>query len=399
MRQHPRICTAARPTTRRKLLTGVLFLTTAAGVAQAAEIYKSVDADGKVVYSDHIDPSMSQSTAVQLEDPASLPKELHFCWTNCFTLVLDSGAYHRVDGTSESWTVENFSPNGVVLHRHDAPADWNGYSQDVVYAGQVSNDRLIGVTVNGKPVSGVDASWGASLDTLPGNNAQRDGTANATLGASSGGAVSSTTPPPPLQAEDQPALSQDGLLWTPGYWYWRDLRYVWIPGVWMQPPEIGFLWTPGYWRLAGTVYSFYPGHWGSTVGFYGGVNYGHGYFGTGYSGGHWIGNSFAYNSAVNRVDPAVAHHTFSEPVSGPVSRGTSSYAARSRSADSAHPVSQLPSRAQVATARATTRNDIERTADASATTASNQTTRVKTPAPVTAPRINHTTTQTVPLKQ
>jgi hypothetical protein len=381
---------------RPALLTSVLGLATAAGVAQAGEIYKSVDADGKVVYSDHVDPSTSQFTPVQIDDPASVPKQLHFCWTNCFTLILDNGAYHRIDGTDESWTVETFSPNAMVLHRHDAPADWNGYSQDVVYAGQISDDRLIGVTVNGRPVSGVDASWGAALNTLPGSNAERDGAANAPLGAAPAGTVSSATPPPPLPSEDQPTLSQDGALWTPGYWYWRDLRYVWIPGAWVRPPESGVLWTPGYWRRAGTVYIFHPGYWGSSVGFYGGVNYGHGYFGTGYTGGHWIGNSFAYNSAVSHVDPAVAHRTFSQPVPGQGSRGNLSYAARQRNADAAHPVSEHP--APAASSRAAARSEIERTDEPSAT-AGNQAARLKTTAALTAPRINHAATQTAPLKQ
>jgi hypothetical protein len=75
---------------------------------------------------------------------------------------------------------------------------------------------------------------------------------------------------------------------------------------------VGQLWTPGYWAFAGAFYVFHPGRWGSTVGFYGGINDGHGYFGSGYSGGHWIGNSFAYNSAVNHLNPAVSH-VYAEP--------------------------------------------------------------------------------------
>jgi hypothetical protein len=285
-------------------------------MVQAGEIYKSVDANGKVVYSDHLDSSMSQSTLVQLEDPGLPPPELHICWTNCFTLILDNGAYRRADGTDERWTVETFSAKAVVLHRHDAPADWNAHSQDVVYAGQVSNDRLIGVTVNGKPVSGVDASWGAALNTLPGSNAERDAknTADPNTNASSSGSVNSAATPPPVPDEDQPTLSQDGSLWTPGYWYWRDHGYVWIPGAWVQPPRVGALWTPAYWGFTGTVFVFHPGYWGPRVGFYGGVNYGYGYFGNGYTGGHWVGNAFVYNSATNHVNPGVAHHMYAESV-------------------------------------------------------------------------------------
>jgi hypothetical protein len=326
------MCQRAKSTANlpRRLCLSVLCLATAAGTAQAGEIYKSVDADGKVVYSDHLDPSMSKSSLVQLEDPGFPPSRLHFCWTNCFALILDNGVYRRTDGADETWTVETFSTNGIVLHRHDAPADWNGYSADVVYAGQVSNDRLIGVTVNGKPTSGIDASWGSALNTLPGSNAERDAPPAANLDSSSSDSVSSAVAPPPLPEEDQPPLPQDDYLWTPGYWSWRGQRYFWIPGAWVRPPQVGVLWTPGYWSSAGTFFVFHPGHWGPTVGFYGGVNYGYGYFGSGYSGGHWIGNSFAYNTAVNHVNPAVVNHSYAESVPGQGSRGVSKSQSQAR---------------------------------------------------------------------
>jgi hypothetical protein len=388
----------------RRLCVGILGLTTAAGMVQAGEIYKSIDADGKVVYSDHLDPSMSQSTAVQLEDPHGPPGQLHFCWTNCFTLALDNGVYRRADGTDESWTVETFSPNAIVLHRHDAPADWNGYSKDVVYAGQVSNDRLIGVTVNGKPVSGIDASWGTALDTLPGSNAERDGMTAANLNSSSGDTVSSATPPPPLPEEDQPTLPQDGSLWTPGYWYWRDRGYFWIPGAWMRPPRVGFLWTPGYWAAAGTVFVFHPGHWGATVGFYGGVNYGYGYFGNGYSGGHWIGTSFAYNSAVNHVDPVVAHHTYAESVPDQRSRELPSYTGGPRSGGSTHTASQHPVSQHQSVARTVAKpaakTAVERTGETIPMNVDKPAAVAKTAAPSAPAKVNRISpTRAAPVKQ
>jgi hypothetical protein len=330
----------------RRIFGGILWLTAVAGMAQASGIYKSIDANGNVVYSDHLDSSMSQSTAVQLDDPLFPPRELHFCWTNCFTLILDNGAYRRTDGTDESWTVEAFSAKAIVLHRHDAAADWNGYSQDVVYAGQVSNDRLIGITVNGNPVSGIDASWGSALNTLPGSNAERDARNTAKPDSSPSGTVSSAATPPPLPEEEQPGLPQDGYLWTPGYWHWRGQGYFWIPGTWVHPPRVGVLWTPAYWDFAGTVFVFHPGYWGFTVGFYGGVNYGYGYFGSGYSGGHWIGNSFAYNSAVNHLNPAVAHHTYAESVPNQVSRGVLSYTGGPRGGTATRTVSRHQSQSQ-----------------------------------------------------
>jgi hypothetical protein len=375
----------------RRIFGGILWLTAAAGMAQASEIYKSIDASGKVVYSDHLDSSMSQTTIVQLDDPLFPPRELHFCWTNCFTLILDNGVYRRTDGTDESWTVETFSAKAIVLHRHDAPADWNGHSPDVVYAGQVSNDRLIGVTVNGNPVSGIDASWGTALNTLPGSNAERDASNTAIPDSSTGGTVSSAATPPPLPGEAQPALPQDGYLWTPGYWYWRGQGYFWIPGAWVRPPRVGVLWTPAYWSFAGTVFVFHPGYWGSTVGLYGGVNYGNGYFGVGYSGGHWIGNSFAYNSAVNNLNPAVAHHAYAQSVPHQSSRGVFSYAGHPPAGAPTPTVSQPQSLSQAVNKSATT--TVERTTEHAPkpTAADMPATVVKTPPPSAPPRSNQVT--------
>jgi hypothetical protein len=378
----------------RRLCLSILCLATAAGMVQAGEIFKSVDADGKVVYSDHLDPSLSHSTLVQLEDPRFPPGQLHFCWTNCFTLILDNGVYRRTDGTDETWTIETFATNGIVLHRHDAPADWNGNSPDVVYAGQVSNDRLIGVTVNGKPTSGIDASWGTALNTLPGNNAERDAPATANLNSPSSvtpssdtpssDSVSSTTAPPPLPEEDQPPLPQDGSLWTPGYWYLRGQRYFWTPGAWVRPPQAGLLWTPAYWGFTGGFYVFHPGQWGPTVGFYGGVNYGYGYFGNGYTGGHWIGHSFAYNTAVTHVNPAVVNHSYAEPVPGQGSRGVS------QSQSQAHAVSRPAPPTP------------ERSSEPSPTPVRDNTPAAvaKTPAPSAPPKVTRDTpTQAAPVKQ
>jgi hypothetical protein len=258
-----------------------------------------------------------------------------------------------------------------------------------VYAGQVSNDRLIAVKVNGKPTSGIDASWGTALNTLPGSNAERDApppanlNSSANFNSSSSDTVSSATPPPPLPDEDQPPLPQDGSLWTPGYWYLRGQRYFWTPGAWVRPPQSGLLWTPAYWGFTGGFYVFHPGSWGPTVGFYGGVNYGYGYFGNGYTGGHWIGNSFAYNTAVTHVNPAVLNHSYAESVPGQGSRGV-----------------QHQSVARVVTKPATA--TVERSSEPAPApvTVNTPATVAKTPLPSAAAKINHSTpTQAAPVKQ
>ena len=113
--------------------------------------------------------------------------------------------------------------------------------------------------------------------------------------------VSVNIAPPELPVYEQPICPGDGYIWTPGYWAW-DGEYYWVPGTWVLAPQPGFLWTPGYWGWGGAGFIFNEGYWGPTVGFYGGINYGFGYFGHGYEGGRWQNGHFFYNTAVNRVD-------------------------------------------------------------------------------------------------
>lgn len=116
--------------------------------------------------------------------------------------------------------------------------------------------------------------------------------------------VAITIGPPLIPVYDQPVCPGDGYLWTPGYWaYDYDYDdYYWVPGTWVMAPEVGFLWTPGWWGWGGEAFVFHEGFWGPTVGFYGGINYGFGYFGTGFFGGEWRGGAFFYNTAVMHVD-------------------------------------------------------------------------------------------------
>jgi hypothetical protein len=46
------------------------------------------------------------------------------------------------------------------------------------------------------------------------------------------------------------------------------------------------------------------------VGFYGGINYGFGYFGNGFEGGRWQDNHFYYNTAVVHVNETIIHNTY-----------------------------------------------------------------------------------------
>jgi hypothetical protein len=116
--------------------------------------------------------------------------------------------------------------------------------------------------------------------------------------------------PPAVPVYAQPPIPGDGYIWNPGYWQYGDAGYYWVQGAWVLPPRVGLLWTPGYWGWGGGIYRWHGGYWGPHVGYYGGVNYGHGYFGSGFTGGRWEGNSFHYNSAVWNVNNRNVHNTY-----------------------------------------------------------------------------------------
>ena len=59
---------------------------------------------------------------------------------------------------------------------------------------------------------------------------------------------------------------------------------------------------------------FYEGYWGPQIGFYGGINYGFGYFGEGYEGGRWDNGHFFYNRSVNNVNVTEIHNVYNTTV-------------------------------------------------------------------------------------
>jgi hypothetical protein len=122
--------------------------------------------------------------------------------------------------------------------------------------------------------------------------------------------------PPPIPVYEQPICPGDGYIWTPGYWaYDQDFDdYYWVPGTWVMAPEVGFLWTPGYWGWGGSGFVFYDGYWGPVVGFYGGINYGFGYFGEGFAGGRWDHDRFYYNTTVTNVNVTNIHNVYNTTV-------------------------------------------------------------------------------------
>ena len=129
--------------------------------------------------------------------------------------------------------------------------------------------------------------------------------------------------PPALPVFEQPICPGDGYLWTPGYWAYDNSvsDYYWVDGEWVMAPEEGFLWTPGYWSWGDRGYRFNEGYWGPEVGFYGGINYGYGYYGEGYGGGRWEKGHFFYNRSESHIDVTNIHNVYDERVEhGGVSR-------------------------------------------------------------------------------
>lgn len=120
--------------------------------------------------------------------------------------------------------------------------------------------------------------------------------------------------PPPIPEYEQPECPEDGAIWVPGYWAWDDddADYYWVPGTWVMAPEPGLLWTPAYWAWDDDDggYRYHDGYWAPEVGFYGGINYGYGYYGNGFAGGRWDHDRFMYNTAVLHVNETVVHNVY-----------------------------------------------------------------------------------------
>ncbi len=137
---------------------------------------------------------------------------------------------------------------------------------------------------------------------------------SAASSAQVGIALSIRIAPPELPVYEQPICPEDGYIWTPGYWAYGDDDYYWVPGTWVMAPEVGYLWTPGYWGDDNGGYFFHEGYWGTQVGFYGGINYGFGYFGHGYEGGRWDNGHFFYNQSVSHVEISINRNVYNTRV-------------------------------------------------------------------------------------
>jgi len=118
--------------------------------------------------------------------------------------------------------------------------------------------------------------------------------------------------PPALPVYEQPPCPEEGWIWVPGYWGWDDddQDYYWVPGTWVEAPQPGLLWTPAWWGWEDGAFIFHDGFWATQVGWYGGINYGFGYWGHGFWGGRWDHDRFYYNTAVVNVNTTIIRNVY-----------------------------------------------------------------------------------------
>lgn len=69
-------------------------------------------------------------------------------------------------------------------------------------------------------------------------------------------------PQPPAPVEQGPSTPPptDDAVWVPGYWEYRDGRYVWRAGYWAYPNSV-LVWHPPQYLCCGSTYLFVPGYW------------------------------------------------------------------------------------------------------------------------------------------
>jgi hypothetical protein len=67
--------------------------------------------------------------------------------------------------------------------------------------------------------------------------------------------------PPPPREESWGVPPSPGMVWSHGYYAWRDGSYVWLPGAWERPPGVGYEWVRPSYSFVGGRYFLSPGRW------------------------------------------------------------------------------------------------------------------------------------------
>jgi hypothetical protein len=68
------------------------------------------------------------------------------------------------------------------------------------------------------------------------------------------------SPPAPV-VETIPPAPAPGTVWTPGYWSWNGVEYVWVPGQYVVAPFPGAVWIGGRWVARGHHWTWVDGRW------------------------------------------------------------------------------------------------------------------------------------------
>jgi hypothetical protein len=69
-----------------------------------------------------------------------------------------------------------------------------------------------------------------------------------------------TEPPRSLEAGPNVPAPSTHATWTPGYWFYRDTRYVWRPGCWIMAPA-SWVWIPHHYVWSPCGFVFVAGYW------------------------------------------------------------------------------------------------------------------------------------------
>jgi hypothetical protein len=82
-------------------------------------------------------------------------------------------------------------------------------------------------------------------------------------GTSQSTIIVTQAPPAPRQevAIARPERPGADYVWVDGYWTWRNNRYEWMSGHWVEPPSSSAVWVSPRWEQEGNSYRFYEGYW------------------------------------------------------------------------------------------------------------------------------------------
>ena len=83
----------------------------------------------------------------------------------------------------------------------------------------------------------------------------------ASLGASANIGFSVALTPPAPVVETVPPPPAPDTVWTPGYWSWNGVKYVWVPGQYVVAPFPDAIWIGGRWVPRGGHWTWVDGRW------------------------------------------------------------------------------------------------------------------------------------------